>query len=641
MIAGASWVQYTETSPLDPDYSACTSVTVAATTPAGASTGPVTAAFGVPDGQRFGVLTNGGATDVLNPATDPASSCISNTARGANDVVILRIDLNVPAGHNCMGMDFQFLSEEWPNFVSGFNDAFIAELDSDTWSVTGTTLSAPNNFAFVSGGLPATVMSLNGQMSGPNAASSYYTANGNGGGATSSYAQTPITPAGGAHTLYLSIFDTGDQAYDTAALIDDIHTFQVPNTATCTAGIVTPPPPPPPPPPPLVVAATAGPATCAPASVTFLDQSTTAPGAIRTATWDFGDGSVVGPTTPAGPSITHVFAQAGTYSVHLAVSDSLGRTGSADMTVIVCAPPPPLPLSTGLTAMPIADGDCAPTKVVFADASQTDPVAIMTSFWDFGDGATAIVNPSHPTVGHTYFESGTYTVSLTVIDTLGRIAVATPVQVTICPPSPIENVPDADLDGIADDQDNCPDVPNERQVDGDGNGIGDLCQDDVAIGLAASPFTVRPAPDADRDGLDDVQDNCRSVPNPGQGDFDQDGLGDVCDHDADQDGVPESGGRGTDNCRLLANPDQQDRDGDGEGDACDATFDKTESAPRLVASGSDCSSCSVSSSNKLDEAGDKSMSRTLRHVPWAGLALAAAVAVAGTLGAVLLLRRTR
>jgi len=58
---------------------------------------------------------------------------------------------------------------------------------------------------------------------------------------------------------------------------------------------------------------------------------------------------------------------------------------------------------------------------------------------------------------------------------------------------------------------------------------GPLYLDDIAYG-----FII---PDTDGDGVLDVDDNCPLVANADQGDFDADGIGDVCDLDVDGDTV--------------------------------------------------------------------------------------------------------
>ncbi len=97
-----------------------------------------------------------------------------------------------------------------------------------------------------------------------------------------------------------------------------------------------------------------------------------------------------------------------------------------------------------------------------------------------------------------------------------------------------DEVPDTDEDGVPEDEDNCPTVPNAGQEDQDDDQVGDAC------------------------------DNCMSTPNTDQENQDGDNLGDVCD-DSDGDGVFDA----TDNCVDTPNDDQADTDGDEIGNACD------------------------------------------------------------------------
>lgn len=181
-------------------------------------------------GGTTGIMTSGDASQADGEPATFVSEANGNSVRGANDVSILRLDVDLPSGTTCLALDVSFMSEEYPEFVeSGFNDGFLAELDASTWSVSGSTITAPDNFAFAPGG---DVLSIDSVFF--DAARVIEDSGTVYDGATARLRiQTPVTA--GAHSVYLSIFDAGDSIYDSAALIDDLRAESDP-AGSCEAG---------------------------------------------------------------------------------------------------------------------------------------------------------------------------------------------------------------------------------------------------------------------------------------------------------------------------------------------------------------------------------------------------------------------
>ena len=108
------------------------------------------------------------------------------------------------------------------------------------------------------------------------------------------------------------------------------------------------------------------------------------------------------------------------------------------------------------------------------------------------------------------------------------------------------DLPDHDGDGVPDNVDNCLFVSNPDQIDRDGDSQGDACDlcpevsgyqsdnDNDGIGNACDP-------DDDNDGVIDLVDNCPNQSNPNQENADVDEFGDVCDphpNPVAEDGIP-------------------------------------------------------------------------------------------------------
>lgn len=116
--------------------------------------------------------------------------------------------------------------------------------------------------------------------------------------------------------------------------------------------------------------------------------------------WNFGDGSPV--DTVKSP--VHVFAQSGTYTVTLTLTNIYGCVKTVTITVTVGIPNPIQVLN---------NTNCVNTPVQF---NINNPSQFSSYTWNFGDGspASSLQNPSH-----TYTSPGSYVVSLIATSTAG------------------------------------------------------------------------------------------------------------------------------------------------------------------------------------------------------------------------------
>lgn len=139
----------------------------------------------------------------------------------------------------------------------------------------------------------------------------------------------------------------------------------------------------------------------------FADQTTGGTPAY-TYEWDFGDGTVDVAQNP-----THVYVNAGTYTVTLTVTDSLLTTNDETKVDYITVYEP---LDAGFSADAL-EGVAGHTVFVFTDETSGGKPNYSYQ-WDFGDGATSTLQD--PT--HVYADDGTYAVTLTVTDDLSGVS---------------------------------------------------------------------------------------------------------------------------------------------------------------------------------------------------------------------------
>ena len=142
--------------------------------------------------------------------------------------------------------------------------------------------------------------------------------------------------------------------------------------------------------------------SCAALACSFDGNASADPdGTIRSFSWDFGDGASA--TTAA---TQHYYANAGSYSVTLSVTDDAGLVGTQSKSVTVVATMPTASFTVTCTA-----GACT-----FDGSGSTDVGGTITTYaWTFGDGGAG----QGKLVSHLYSSTGTYNATLTVTDSGG------------------------------------------------------------------------------------------------------------------------------------------------------------------------------------------------------------------------------
>jgi 5-hydroxyisourate hydrolase-like protein (transthyretin family) len=178
-------------------------------------------------GEDYGVLSTGNAGAVLMPAEPDAflsTDLDGPTGVDGHDLVRATITVAPPGGSGCLAIDFQFGSEEFPEYVgSSFNDVFTIETPASDITLDGGTIVAPNNYA----------LDIDGRVISINSIVEFAPLAGNAlDGWTAGL--TAFVPVSGAEAqVILTIQDLGDDAFDSAVILDGVR-FE--SASACSGG---------------------------------------------------------------------------------------------------------------------------------------------------------------------------------------------------------------------------------------------------------------------------------------------------------------------------------------------------------------------------------------------------------------------
>lgn len=171
-------------------------------------------------GGDYVIMSTGDASQVVGGT--PSDFISTNLGVGGsadgNDLTQLSLELTPASGATCLAFDFQFLSEEYPEYVgSSYNDIFTAELGESRFDLDGSQVIAPNNFAYDSEG---NFISINTVLGFQDASGTRMD-----GTTDPLVAVTPIETDinTGRVKVFLSIQDIGDSIYDSAVLVDNFR----------------------------------------------------------------------------------------------------------------------------------------------------------------------------------------------------------------------------------------------------------------------------------------------------------------------------------------------------------------------------------------------------------------------------------